>query len=311
MRRTALALAALAALAAPVTPAAAQDGWPGNYPEGPIWIGKTLYWAEMYDNRVMAWSGGAPQAVFRRAGCGPTAIAPYRETDLIVLCHIEGALAHLDKDGNLIGMIRTGTSGAELRNPNDASADGQGGVWFTDPGRFAKSAPAEGAVYYLAPDGTVTLHVTGLHYGNGVYVDRDGQRLLVSEHLARRVLAYPLTSEGLGAAEVLIDLATLPLGAPRYREAGPDGLEIAPDGTLWIADYGVGRILGWQDGRGLVAALGVAPQFVTNIAFGPDGLAAMTGARDNRNAPFPGGIWVFEAQRLIEAAAAGAPDGAD
>ena len=86
--------------------------------------------------------------------------------------------------------------------------------------------------------------------------------------------------------------------------AGPDGLEIGPDGTLWFAEYGARRLLGWRPGEGLVAALQVDAQYVTNIAFGPNGLAAMTGAKDNRYAPFPGATWVFEAQALIDAAAA-------
>lgn len=282
-----------------------QHAWPGSYPEGPVWIGETLYWAEMYDNRVMAWTGDQPRPFFQRAGCGPTAIAAYGDGDIIVLCHIEGLLVHLDGDATVKGTFKTSEAGHALRNPNDVSSDGKGGVWFSDPGRFAKSAPAEGAIYHLAADGTLTRHVTGLHYGNGVFVDQTGDRLLVSEHLARRVLSYPVISGGLGEPQVLIDLDALPLAKPRYREAGPDGLEIGPDGTLWVAEYGVGRILGWQSERGLVAALSVSPQFVTNIAFGPDGLAAMTGARDNRSAPFPGATYVFDAQGLIDAAARG------
>ncbi|MEM9138869.1 MAG: hypothetical protein AAGB15_03485, partial [Pseudomonadota bacterium] len=78
--------------------------------------------------------------------------------------------------------------------------------------------------------------------------------------------------------------------------------EIGPEGTLWFAEYGAGRLLGWRQDRGLVAAFEVDAQYVTNIAFGPDGLAAMTGAKDNRYAPFPGATWVFDARQLTASA---------
>ncbi|MEM7061079.1 MAG: SMP-30/gluconolactonase/LRE family protein [Pseudomonadota bacterium] len=290
-----------AAFVAATPAASAQNAWPGSYPEGPVWIGETLYWAEMYDNRVMAWSGGEPEPFFQQAECGPTAIARYREDELIVLCHLGAALAHLDRDGKLIHMIRATPDGGRLTNPNDATSDGDGGVWFTDPGVFSSTAPATGEVFHLAPDGELTRHADSLHYGNGVHTDLANRQLLVSEHLARRVLAYPLEPEGLGQPKVIIDLDDLGLDRVRYAEAGPDGLEIGPDGTLWVAEYGAGRLLGWRAGKGLVAALQVDAQFVTNIAFGPNGLAAMTGAKDNRYAPFPGATWVFPAQGLTDA----------
>ena len=280
-----------------------QTAWSGAYPEGPVWIDGTLYWAEMSVHAVMAWDGsGKPAVFFDRAGCGPTAIARYKTGDLIILCHLDGSLAHVDTNGDVRAIIRQSVDGIALRNPNDASSDSKGGVWFTDPGTFSVSAPSTGAVYYLSPDGTLTRHVTGLSYGNGVHVDRQNARLLVSEHLARQVLDYPIQADGtLGAAEVLFRLDDFGLPKPRYPESGPDGLEIGPDGTLWVAEYGAARLLGWRADRGLVAALVVDAPYITNIAFGPRGLVAITGSKDNRTPPFPGVTWVFPAQALADA----------
>lgn len=291
-----LLAAALACIAA--LPASAQHAWTANYPEGPLWLDARLYWAEMTSDAVMAWDGDAPVKVFERKGCGPTSIARYRETEVVVLCHLEGALARLDAEFKLLGMIRVASDGTALRDPNDSVADGRGGVWFTDPGRFSSDAGPEGALYHLGPDGDVTRHADGLFYGNGVWIDQSQNRLLVSEHLARRVLAYPIVPGGLGPAEVLFSLDDFGLNAPRYDQSGPDGLEIGPGGVLWIAEYGTGRLLGWRPDDGLVAALAVDAQFITNIAFGPDGQVAVTGAKDNRTWPLPGAVWVFEREIL-------------
>lgn len=294
MMRVALFLALLFAPAA----AHAQAAFPAKYPEGPVWIEKTLYWAEMGGDQVMRWTGGKPERAFHKTGCGPTAIARYRKADFLVLCHLAGSVLWLDADFREVREIRQTAAGIRLRDPNDASADGRGGVWFTDPGRFSKDAPAEGAIYYLSAEGVLTRHVTGLRYGNGVFVDRKAGRLLVSEHLARRVLSYPLTERGLGKPTVLFRLADFGLPKPRHREAGPDGLEIDAMGTLWVAEYGAKRILGWRPGKGLVAAAVVDAPFVTNVAFGPGGLAAITGATEIYVPPFPGGVWIFEAKLL-------------
>jgi sugar lactone lactonase YvrE len=301
----ALALAGSVALALAGSGAPAAERWQGSYPEGPVWVDGTLFWAEMGADRVMAWaggdgSGGAPRVFFAQDGCGPTAVARYAGDEFLVLCHLDGSLVRVDGAGRALATIREDAEGHLLRDPNDASADGAGGVWLTDPGPFAAGAQASGAIYHLAPDGRLTRHATGLAYGNGVHVD--GDRLLVSEHLARRVLAYPLAGPRaggrLGRPEVLFELDALGLARPDYPEAGPDGLEVAPDGTLWVAEYGAGRLLAWAPGRGLVAAVPVSTPYVTSIAFGPGGLAAVTGVSVNDRPPLPGSIWVLPADRL-------------
>lgn len=272
--------------------AADAQAWRGSYPEGPLWHRGTLYWAEMTANRVMRAGDVAAHPVLVRDGCGPTALAPYGD-GFAVLCHLDGSVVLVDADWQPVRVIRRSDDGHRLRDPNDAHADGRGGVWFTDPGTFSRRASATGAVLYLSADGHVTRHVTGLAYGNGIYVDRARGRLLVSEHLARRVLVYRIEPQGLGEAEVLINLDTLGLSRVDYAEAGPDGLEIGPEGLLWVAEYGAGRILVWDLEEGLVRTVATDPPYVTNIAFAPDGRTAITGAWQNARPPYSGETRVF------------------
>ena len=119
--------------------------------------------------------------------------------------------------------------------------------------------------------------------------------------VATLVLAYPLADGRLGPAEVLLRLDDLGLAPVDYPEAGPDGLEIAPDGTLWVAEYGAGRLLNWAERRGLIATVAVPAPYVTNIAFGPDGLAAVTGSFVNDRPPLPGAVWVLPGDELATA----------
>ncbi len=278
--------------------ASAEERRPASYPEGPLWLNGAAHWAEMGADRVMR---GVPEVapVFERRGCGPTAVAPYRSDELVVLCHLEGTVVHLAADGT-VRVVAQDRLGRPLRDPNDATSDGRGGVWFTDPGRFSVRAPAEGRLMHLDAEGKLAAVVEGLRYGNGVHFDRDRKRLLLSEHLARRVLSFPVREDGaLGPPEILFDLdeLTLPDVTP-YAEAGPDGLELDPSGRLWVAEYGAGRLLVWQSGA-LLGWVPVKMRFVTNIAIARDGRVVVTGAHRNDVPDLPGEVVMTDLETLL------------
>ena len=297
-KATAAALSWFALALATLLPwqlADAQEAWPSSHPDGPVWIENDLYWAEMRSGRVMRMRDDGHATVYEDPDCGPTAIAPFgTEGDLITLCYQSGLLIVLDPSGKVRLTYSTASDGTALRHPKDAVADGQGGIWFTDPGEFSSDLPAEGRLYHLSAAGEISLVKGGLAYGSGLHLDQGGQRLLLAEHFARRVLAFPLAPSGIGPAETLFLIDSFDIPRPvDYPASGPAGLSLGPDGTLWLAEYGARRLLGWQPERGLVAALQVDTQFVTGIAFGPDGWAAMTGVYHQ---PFPhgkGAVWLL------------------
>ncbi len=262
------------------------------YPEGPLWQGERLYYAEMGADRVSVIEDGVRRTFFEQRGCGPTAIAVYG-AGFVVMCHQGARVVAVNAAGEETQRwTEVTTTETPLRNPNDASADNQGGVFFTDPGTFAAGAEAEGYVLYLDPDGWIAPVAGPLRYPNGVHVA--GDALYVSEHLARRVLRYDVENYSqAGAPEVVIDFSEV--HAPsRYRglypESGPDGLEISADRELYVAMYGEGRLLRLSLEGALLGELQVSPRFVTNVAFGRDGAMAVTGARNNRRAPYRGEV---------------------
>lgn len=272
------------------------------YPEGPLFFQGGLLVAEMGADRVARFAPGEGKRVFfADPGCGPTAVAPYAD-GLAVLCHLSRSIVRVDAQGTVLGRITQRMGGQPLSNPNDASADGRGGVFFSDPGRFSKDIPAEGALMRLGADGRVRMAARDLWYPNGVHVDRAAGFVYVSEHLAGKIWRYPMRRDGsLGARVLVLDVAPFLTG--RYREAGPDGLEIGPDGRLVVALYGEGKVLSMRlvGGRGPLArdvqTIPVPMPYVTNVAFGPEGQAVVVGPRDNLNRPFPGVIMTLPQPR--------------
>ncbi len=198
----------------------------------------------MHRDRIVRWGDDGPETFFKDRGCWPTSLAEYGQ-GFVILCHRPNTLVHVDADGKVIARFARDGQGQAFTNPNDCTADGRGGVYFSASGEFSKSAPATGAVLYLDRDGTITRVLTGLHYANGVVFDRAQNRLLVSEHIGGRIISASEPAPGrLGTPKTFIDLsdkAIEPIN--NYPLTGPDGLELGADGMLYAAVYGAGTLL--------------------------------------------------------------------
>lgn len=303
-----LMIVAFVALAACASARADHDqerSYSASYPEGALYIGETLYYAEMGADRVSRVAHGRRTTFFRERGCGPTALAPYGE-GFLVLCHIGERVVSVDARGSRLREWRRADDGGALRDPNDASADGHGGVYFSDPGIFSRRTRPHGALMHLDAGGRLTRVADGLWYPNGVYVDQARARLYVTEHMSGKVWLFDLDAEGkAGEGRVFVDaMALLPPSrySDVYPETGPDGLEIGPDGDLFQAMYGAGRILRISPEGRLVGWIDTPGRYVTNISFDPHGNAATTASFDNLDPPYPGEVRIFPAASLTRAA---------
>lgn len=264
-----------------------------SYPEGPLYVGDSLYYTEMGADTVTVVENGAQRKFFEQDGCGPTSIAPYGD-GFLVLCHLGRQILSLSRDGRLENAWTETNDGQAFLDPNDASADTFGGLYFSDPGTFSRDSNPEGRVIYLSSTGSINVVADGLWYPNGVFVDSSNGRLLVSEHLAGRILSFDIRADGsLGPASLFAEVADAPpvdRYDDDYLEAGPDGLEIAPGGEVYVAIYGEGRIIVLGGDGEYRREFSVPTRFVTNIAIAHDGRAATTGAFDNRNPPYDGEV---------------------
>jgi gluconolactonase len=268
-----------------------------NYPEGPLWYRLRLYYGEMMRDRVMMSPDLRTTVTFwEMPRCGPVSIAPYRDDELLVLCHLLHKVVRVSLSGVTLGIIDHDHAGRTFVYPNDSSADGKGGVYFTSSGEFSLSAPATGAILHLDRKGKLRRVAEGIRYSNGIAVDLPHHRLLVSEHLNRQVLAFPLLADGdLGKPSIFFELNKLVLPHVDLDPlAGPDGLELDDTGRLLIAEYGAGRIhLVGPTGVWLGTLHGLK-KYVTDMALLPSGRAAITEAEVNNAPPFPGDVIILE-----------------
>lgn len=267
-----------------------------QYAEGALWHGGRLYYAEMGRNVVMASDLKTTALFWQMEGCGPVSIAPYRSDEFLVLCHLAHKIVRVSSKGETIAVIDRDGDGRAFVYPNASSTDAAGGVYFSSSGTFSLDAPATGAVLYLDAEGRLTRVAEGIRYANGVGVDAARKRLLVSAHLARRVLAFPIEGPGkLGKRRVFFDFKKAGIDRGGYPLAGPDGLEIASDGSVVVAEYGAGRVHKISaSGAWLGTQRGFEP-FVTDVALLPGDKAAVTASRVNDAPPFPGFVVLRDA----------------
>jgi len=260
------------------------------YPEGLLQDGGSgdLYFAEMTRERVRRWSDGKLSTFVETKTCGPTAIQ--RAGDLFVIaCHTGGHLLVVDAYGNVIERIFESADGRRLVDPNDLSSDGDG-VYVSDSGSFSPTAPATGALLYWRPGQPLQLLATGLQYANGVLVDSDRKRLLVSEHLARRILAFPLDGPGMiDMPTVFADIGALLSFTDPW--AGPDGLDLGPDGRVYAAIYAGARALVFDPEGQALGQVRLPMTFSTSVAVAGNGRSLFAcGAYDNRLHPYLGPV---------------------
>ena len=266
-----IGLASMGLTSLPMSEAKAEPSFKieAAYPEGPIFIDGDLYYAEMTRDRVMKikWGTSKKQSrLFYEKGCGPTALAPYGKEHIVILCHLSDKLIITDRAGKKQHTIEWAENDIEIFHPNDCIADGQGGVYFTAPGHFAKEMQPMGRLFYLSPAGQVTELAYPLIYPNGIAI-HNGE-LYVAEHLAGRIVKFPILAPGkLGTRRVF---AKTPKGTSSDKRlkniTGPDGIEIDKNGTVYVAHYGAGEVLAYDKHGELKKSLKVNLQYVTNIS---------------------------------------------
>lgn len=151
-------------------------------------------------------------------------------------------------------LLVTGADGSEQRvlattpderHPdtrlNDGRVDRHGHLWIGTMDN-SLSRPL-GALYRVAPDGTMTRHQKGVIVSNGIAFSPDGRSMWFTDTRRHLVWKYLLDDDGNPVSrEVFADYS-----ASRTR---PDGACVDVDGCLWHAIFAGARLVRYRpDGR--------------------------------------------------------------
>lgn len=267
-----------------------------RYPEGPLWDQGRLLYVEYAGDGIKMWDGRESKEYWRKDHCGASGLIFFGDRHLLVACYDGNYLVELDAHGQEVRTLSSDSSGKPFTGPNDLTADGHGGVYFSASGAYEIKAPITGSVLHVSAGGRDIREVANtIHYSNGLTLSKDGRHLLVAEMLAGRILSFPIQPDGtLGPRVVWARLQDLaPPTAHEDAYNGPDGMKLGPDGNYYIAQNGSGRVLVVSEDKKLVRTIDVPTPYVTNLAFGPAGADTLyiTGAFEQWKAPFPGAVY--------------------
>jgi sugar lactone lactonase YvrE len=150
---------------------------------------------------------------------------------------------------------------------NDLTVDTQGRVYVGSlaPGALEASAPlraSPGGVFRIDLDGSVRLAAGHMLVPNGMAFSPDGTLLYAVDSGRKVVYSFPVDAEtgDLGDRKVVVEVDT----------GVPDGMAVAEDGSLWVAQAYAGLIGRYAPTGVLVEGWAIPALMVTSLCFGGD-----------------------------------------
>ena len=147
---------------------------------------------------------------------------------------------------------------------NDACADPQGKIWYGSMNSVNPSAEDGQLASFSIKDG-LHLHDSQFTVTNGPVVSADGQHLYLNDTLQGTVYRYRISPNGadLSNREVFVQFDS--------SQGHPDGMCFDTSGHLWIALWGMGKLVRIDPNGHLINRVAVPAKNVTNVCFcGPD-----------------------------------------
>ena len=245
--------------------------------EGPVWDpAKGLYFSDVLGGgiRMLDAKDQVSIAVPKRRGVGGMAL------------HADGGLVAGGRDIVFVGLpdLRThvlldSQTADNSFGFNDLTTDSAGRIYVGSLGFkvFGGDPPKPGNLYRIDLDGSVHKVSDGIQLTNGLGFSPDGQRLYHSDARGDVIRVYDVDADG--SLKPWTKFATL---AP---DGVADGLKVASDGSVWVADAHGGRVAVFEaDGRHR-KDIAVPLPMVTSVCFGGDDLRDLYVVTGSRGGP--------------------------
>ena len=244
--------------------------------EGPTWVkDRGLVFSDVLNGGVYCLGphGGIASVLPHRKGVG--GIKQHVNGGLIV----SGRNVSWKPWGGGDGAVLLETeAGLGNRGFNDSGTDAEGRVYVGSlcfrPVGGPPEEPRPGYLHMIDRDGSTRVVADGIELTNGLGVSPKGERLYHSDSLTHRVWVYARSPDGA--------LAPRRPFAQLGERGVPDGLAVADDGSVWVADAEGGCVWVFDPDGELRAKIACPLPMVTSLCFGDDDLRTLyvvTGSR--------------------------------
>lgn len=247
--------------------------------EGPVWDpARGLYFSDVLNGgvRLLDRAGAVSLVIPKRRGIGGMAL------------HEKGGLIVGGRDIACVSLANGATRSLLALDAipgatgfNDLTTDHAGRIYVGSLAFkvFGGEAPQPGHLHVIDLDGAMRTLSDGVLLTNGLGFSPDGKRLYHSDARAGLVRVYDVKPDGgVGPWRAF---ATLGDG----RSAVPDGLKVAGDGSVWVADAHGGRVAVYNADGTHRQDVAVPLPMVTSVCFGGDDLRDLYVVTGSRGGP--------------------------
>ena len=245
--------------------------------EGPVWDpGRGLYFSDVINGGVhlLDRAGAVSPVIPKRRGIGGMAL------------HASGGLVVGGRDIAFVALADGHTRPLLALDAipgatgfNDLTADRAGRIYVGSLAFrvFGGDAPKPGHLHVIDLDGTMRTLSDGVMLTNGLGFSPDERRLYHSDARAGLVRVYDVGAGG--TVGPWRTFATLGAGGV------PDGLKVASDGSVWVADAHGGRVIVFNEDGTHRQDLPVPLPMVTSLCFAGDDLRDLYIVTGSRGGP--------------------------
>ncbi len=228
--------------------------------EGPLWhpLRKQLFWFDILGKRLHT-KGQHWQFDDYVSAAGWTG-----ETTLMIAT--SKALVHFDIMTGDIDVVTPLEADNPVTRSNDGRADPKGGFWI---GTMGIEAEAGAGAIYRYYKGELRQLYSQITISNAICFAPDGQTAYFTDTPTQQIMRVALDADGwpVGDPVLHIDLHGTP-----FR---PDGAVVDAGGNLWNAQWGVGRIAGYDPKGDFIESVSFAAKQTSCPAFGGDDLQTL------------------------------------
>ena len=245
--------------------------------EGPVWdAGRGLYFSDVINGGVhlLDAAGTVSPVIPKRRGIGGMAL---HAAGGLVVGGRDIAFVRL-ADGHTRSLLSLeaipGATGF-----NDLTTDRTGRVYVGSLAFrvFGGETPKPGHLHLIDLDGTMRTLSDGIMLTNGLGFSPDGRLLYHCDARAGLVRVYDVNADGsVGAWRKFASLGA---------DGVPDGLKVAADGSVWVADAHGGRVAVFNADGTHRQDLAVPLPMVTSLCFAGDDLRDLYVVTGSRGGP--------------------------
>jgi gluconolactonase len=245
--------------------------------EGPVWdSAKGLYFSDVLNGGVylLDRDDKVSLAVPKRRGIGGMAL--HAEGGLVVggrdIAHVELS------SGKSTTLLASDVTPVAI-GFNDLTTDASGRIYVGSLAFrvFGGETPRPGHLHVVDLDGSARTISDGIMLTNGLGFSPDGKRLYHSDARGGIVRVYAVQADGsVGPWRTFVSLGD---------QGVPDGLKVASDGSVWIADAHGGRVAVFNADGSHRMDMPVPLPMVTSLCFAGDDLSDLYIVTGSRGGP--------------------------